>query len=92
MRFRNLKEVKKVCGLSGSLWFSPEAMKRFDGKIESGIIEGCFFITSEEFPNRQRYFSVRKANSDGTIGTVSGFGEFEKKKDARQFVLDLIGV
>lgn len=72
--FKTLADVKKANKKIGQVWFSPDTMKWFDSKIESELIAGRFFVTSEKAPHQPiRTFTVRQAHSDGTIET---FGEF----------------
>lgn len=61
-------------------WFSTGAMRWFDSRIESEVLHGCYFVTSEQEPEWRgkrppRRYSVRVAGEDGSIETVGEFME-----------------
>jgi hypothetical protein len=71
----NMAEVKAANKLAGQYWFSPATMQFFDSKIETELINGKYFITSEQGPHQlARHYTIRVVNDDATIDTV---GEFQ---------------
>jgi hypothetical protein len=66
-------------------------MRFFNTRLESGLIGGKYFITSERYDeNRPRRYSVRRADPDGTIDTVGEFQEYLTKDDARDAITALV--
>lgn len=54
---------------NGGLWFEKGNMRFFGTRIESGILTGHFFITSEQPPHGRRAYTVRTFDEKGSIGT-----------------------
>ena len=81
---------------NGHHFFDPEIMAHFGTRIESRLLEGGLFITSErdgyhrpayereERPlSETRYYTIRKFNpSTGEITDASAMGEFSSREDA----------
>ena len=69
--FKTLAEVKAANKANGNYWFERSTMRFFNSVIESRLMDGGFFITSERmeltFPKR---YTVREAMPDGDIKTV----------------------
>jgi len=64
----------------GRHWFDADTMDFFTTRIESGLILGSYFITSEQYDDdAPRLFTVRHAEESGEINTV---GEFQGYKSA----------
>lgn len=63
-------------------WFTPEAMRFFDSHIESSMIGGRFFVTSEQPPDGDRAYSVRIAGDDATVSTLGEFMQHDSLADA----------
>jgi hypothetical protein len=88
-QFHSIAEVNAAFDAEGSSWFKPATMKWWHSKIESGMIGGQFFITSEQRePDTERRFSVRKVTRDSngrlSIDTVGEFHSHETRDDARR--------
>ena len=76
--FKNITEIKAANAAAGLHFFQPGAMRFFRSKVESPVIEGRVFVTSEQFVDHEgnadpRTFTVRRASDDGSIDTPSGF-------------------
>jgi hypothetical protein len=85
--FKTLAHFKAVNAETGRHFFERGAMKFFKSRIESGLIAGRYFITSEQFDeNSQRKFSVRRAEEDGSVKTVPEFQAFSSIEDARDYI------
>ena len=77
--FQTMAQVKAANKAIGNHWFERSTMRFFNSRIESGLLRGRFFITSErrelDFPKR---YTVREVLADGDIKTV---GEFQGYTD-----------
>jgi hypothetical protein len=73
-RWKSLHEIRKANESIGHHWFEPDTMRFFDSKIETGVIGGRYFVTSERpDPDTPRRYSVRMVQDDGSIDTVGEF-------------------
>lgn len=74
-KFKNITAIKQANIDAGQFWFSPNTLKFFNCIVYPTVYYGRYFVTSEqndldpELPEPREY-SVRYANSDGTIATV----------------------
>lgn len=71
----NMRDVKATNKANGNHFFDPGTMDYWHSKIETGVIGGRYFITSEnQFHDDQpREFRVRRVIDGGKcIETVSG--------------------
>lgn len=86
--FSSMAGVRAAFSAAGSYWFSKGAMQFFRTKIESSLIGGRYFITSEKPPYDVRKFSVRKVvrhdNGSLTIETIGEFCSHETIQEARE--------
>lgn len=73
MTFQTMAEVKKANKAAGQFWFSPNTLRFFDSRIESELLGGEFFVTSEHRPGDRRKFSVRRVTPDAHIENVGEF-------------------
>ena len=68
--FTSIPAVKTAFKSAGSFWFSPGAMRFFNTKIESPLIAGRYFITSERYEiGEPKLFNVRMIvrHNDATL-------------------------
>lgn len=89
--FTSIPAVKAAFSAAGSYWFSPGAMKFFNTKIESSLIGGRYFITSERYEaGEPKLFNVRKVIrvSDGRldIETIGEHMTYTTKQQALNFL------
>ena len=82
--FKTMRLIKEANHINGFFFFEPGAMRFFDSQIHTiEPIHGCLFITSEQFNyDSPRLYTIRKANQDGSIESVSEFQEFETIEEA----------
>ncbi len=78
--FKTLADVKAANKASDHHFFDRAAMRAFKSRIESGLVGGRFFITSEDFGSG-RVFSVRRANTGGSVETI--WTAIKTKKEAQ---------
>jgi hypothetical protein len=77
--FTSMAAVRAAFSSAGNPWFSRDTMKWFNCKIESSLIGGRYFITSEQHDDYPRLYSVRKVvrYENGGIG-IDTIGEFQQ--------------
>lgn len=88
--FSSIPALKAAANNAGSHWFSKGAMQFFSSKIESGMIAGRFFVTSEQCDaDSPRLYSVRVVTRDAaatpslSIDTVGDFQAHATLTDAK---------
>lgn len=75
MTYKSIAEIVTANKEAGQYFFSPDTMAFWGSKVETDVIEGCYFVTSEDnYDRSEKVFKVRKALPDGTI-TTAPFGE-----------------
>ncbi len=84
MSYTNLLAVVHANDKAGRHWFETDTMEFFKSRLESDLIDGRYFISSEHGPYGPRAFSVRMADEDAHIQTV---GEFMGYKTLTSAVL-----
>lgn len=79
--FQTMAQVKFANKTLGNHWFEKSTMRFFNSVIESRLLRGRFFITSERmelnFPKR---YTVREVLPNGdikTVGTFQGYTDLE---------------
>lgn len=88
--FANLAAVKRANEMIEQHWFSPNTLRFFRSRMESALIAGRWFITSETPDDHTpRRFTVREALPTGNIGTVGEFRQYASKAEARTAIRDL---
>ena len=83
--FRSIHHAKIMNREAGGHWFEPEAMRFFGTKIETELLHGRFFVTSDcydEDRGFQRKFTVVGVTDDGKVRNPSGFHRFGTKEEA----------
>jgi len=71
MTYKTIAEIVKANKEAGQYFFSPDTMAFWGSKVETKVIEGCYFVTSEDYYDRSRkVFNVRKALQNGVIVTA----------------------
>jgi len=88
MKKLTMADVKRNNKTSGQSWFSPEAMRFFRTKIESGLLKQKYFVTSEQFEDDfSRLFTIRVYDSKThQIHTVGDFQGYKTKDEAMEGV------
>jgi len=87
--YRTLADVRAKNAAEGMFFFSRQTMKFWRSRIESTLIRGRYFITSEDefaIDGRipARVYAVRRANDDGSITTMASM--LRSKDAAREFI------
>ena len=89
MSYTNLQDVVRANDEAGQHWFDADTMEFFKSRLESDLIDGRYFISSEHGPYGPRAFSVRMADEDAHIQTVGEFMGYATKTDAIHAVTQL---
>jgi hypothetical protein len=79
-----IKEAKAISKANGGHFFDPQAMRFFNSKIESELIEGRYFITSERYDtDSPKLYTIRQISETGQIlGDLGEFQEFDTLQGA----------
>lgn len=90
--FKTMADVKRANRAAGGHWFSPDTLRFFRGRIESELMAGRYFVSSEQFDDGSpRLFTVREVDADGDISTVGDFQEHKTKSSAERAIHRLLG-
>lgn len=88
--FTTLAEVKEVLKKQDSHFFDRKTMSFFNSRIESKLLHGSYFITSEsDMRNTERFYNVRSIGmiAEGECAgeiTIKTAGEFNTLKTLSQ--------
>lgn len=86
--FRDLADFKAKHKAAGGHFFDKGAMAFFNSRIESSLLKGGYFITSESLnPGSVRLYSVRQVD-ESDHRNVETLGRFDSRDEARQAVRD----
>lgn len=95
--FSSVPQMKAAVRNSGSHWFDKNTMRFFNSKIETGILQKRFFISSErqEITDPKRYtirYFVRDNNATPALDchTVGEFEQFETLADAKDYLKEYL--
>jgi hypothetical protein len=77
-----MDDLKALNAENGGCWFEPASMRFFKTKLETGILAGGYFITSEKSPGDVRAFTLRSFNEQGDVKTVGEFHAHRTKAQA----------
>lgn len=74
---KTIKEAKAISKANGQHFFDPQSMRFFNSKIESELIEGRYFITSERYDlDSPKLYTIRQISDKGQI--LDDLGEFQE--------------
>jgi hypothetical protein len=90
--FKTLAEFKAANKAAGNHFFDRKTMNFFNSRIESGLIGGMFFITSEsDMRNTERFYNVRRIDNGGvSVNTVAKFNTIKYKDTAKRLISRLL--
>ena len=83
---KTIADVKKANKEAGSFFFDRKTMSFFNSKIESGLLKGKFFITSEQHGEHERAYTVREVQDDASIKTIGKFMGHKTKAAAKSSI------
>ena len=85
--YTTIDEVKLVNAEIGHFWFTKETMKFFNSRVESELLKGKYFVTSErQQKSEPKLYTIRKALPDGSIVTECHFRSWPTLKIAIQHI------
>lgn len=85
----SISDLKRLNEKNGGCWFGRSEMRFFGTRIESGIIGGKYFVTSEQPPHGSRKYSVRSFDEKGDVDTVGEFCAYSDKSEAMSAIREL---
>lgn len=89
-KYKTVSEAKRLNVEKGQHFFDRATMRFFRSRIASGMLKGCYFVTSEQFDdNSPRLFTLRYATDNGSIETVGEFQQFKSVAEAKEFLAGL---
>jgi hypothetical protein len=89
--YNTIAAIKRANKASGQYWFSPSTMRFFNSEIETNVLYGRYFITSERMNlDMPKQYSIRCVEEDCGIDTIGKRGEFSTKNDAIAYLDKLI--
>lgn len=74
--FRSVSAIKQANREANGHFFSADTMRFFDSRVESGVIAGRLFVTSEQFEDSRgnrpypREFTVRVCSDHGHVNNL----------------------
>ena len=72
--FASMSDFRAAYKTTGGHFFDRKTMSFFKSRIESGILKGRFFITSEsDFRGMNRFYNLREIQPDLSINTIGEF-------------------
>jgi len=83
---KTISDVKRANKEAGNFFFERKTMNFFKSKIESTLLKGKYFITSEQYKDEPRKYTLREVADDASINTVGSFQQFRTKADAKSAV------
>ena len=87
MAFRNLDEVRRANKAQGLHFFDDLTIQFFNSRIESYLVDGHYFVTSERYDDTTpRLYTLRYAHESGVIETVGEFQQYESVESALEGV------
>ena len=88
--FETIADVKKANKENGFFWFSKKTMKFFNTKIETSLLKGGYFVTSEDIDNNGfRKYKIRQVKNDkGNIKTIGD--SFNRLDDAKDIIKEML--
>ena len=84
-KFTYINQIEDRNVKVGDHFFNKDAQRFFNSRILSEVYNGQYFITSEQFAQEPRLYTVRRIDAGGSIRTVSEFQGFKTIAQARAF-------
>lgn len=78
-----IADVKAQNRRAGQHFFDRDTMKFLNSRVESTLMKGNYFITSEKYPHNPRRYKVRQYNpGNHHILTIGEEGTYQEAKDS----------
>jgi len=89
--FSCIEEIKIANKQINNYWFENKTMRFFNSVIESKVLYGWYFITSERTSEiLPRKYTIRKALPTGKIENVGKFQKYDNVEDAKKSLLNIL--
>lgn len=83
----SIAEVQEANAALGQYWFSPDTMRFFSSRVESGIVAGRYFVSSEQQDDDYpRLYTVRAVDDQAGVVTVGDFQGYASLDEALRAV------
>jgi len=87
--FSTIQEIKEANENAGQDFFKEGVMRLFIREIESEVLKGKFFVTSERYDTfAPKQYTVRQVSDNGHVTNVSKFQEFDDKYEALESIVN----
>lgn len=86
----SIEDLTELNRQNGGCWFEPDTMSFFGTQIETEIIQGKYFVTSEQPPHGPRKFTLRSFDQKGRVNTVGEFCAYDDKDEALNAIPELV--
>lgn len=87
--FRDLADFKAKHKAADGHFFDKGAMAFFNSRIESGLLKGGFFITSEAYDeDSARFYTVRQVD-ESDHRDIETLGRFDTRSEAMDEIKEL---
>lgn len=84
--YENMQQVRNA----HRIWFSPDTMKFFRSIVETDLVKGQYFITSERQKNEEnKKYTIRHADHN-VIKTIGKFQQYTSLAEAEKALNDII--
>lgn len=83
---KTMADAKERNAETGHYFFSPDTVRFFKSRIETSLLKGNYFVTSELAPHdTERKYTLREVDWDsGNINTIGEFYSHDSIDDAKE--------
>ena len=80
--YDTIDEMARLNAAQGQSWFAKDTLEYFGSKIETDVLYGRYFVSSEKDPmgvvwDGERRYTIRMCDDRGAVHDVGGFGEYD---------------
>ncbi len=92
MTYSTLAEVVAANDQAGRHWFEADSMEFFNSRLETDLIGGSYFVSSEQYQSGYpRLYTIRQADEDGHIHSIGEFQAYDTLDSAIEAIAKLGG-
>lgn len=88
--YDTIEQITAANAAIGRHFFEPSDMRCYRVRVSPTVYGGKYFITSEQFDDAPRLYTVRMANPTGSISTVGEFQQYATRAQAVAAIRKLI--
>lgn len=85
LQYKSIKELKAMNRRRGYHFFDKSTLRFFNSVVYNNVrtgTTGWYFVTSEQFEDNPRRFTVRKMDESSRVATIGRFMEYHTFEDA----------